>query len=442
MTDATLPPLPHRFRPGTARAAFAYRDFRIIWIGVFLSSVGTWMQTTLLGGYVDDRFHSGVAVALMVFALLGPTLLLSIPGGVLADKLPRRGFLIAMQSVQMVFSALMALLVSKDASLGALFACNLAIGIGQALNAPAFQASIPMLVDRRDLNGAVALNSTMINGSRVIGPAIAALLLALNVSVPQIFLLNALTYFFVIASLLVVHIPSAVGDHKERGWRQVLTGVRIARERPLLGRILWSLALFSFLCLPYVGLFPTVVRLNFGATGSTYQWLYVVWGAGACVGALAIATTLARYDKRTLIPPGFLGFAISLGAFAVARQVALAFPIGFLLGFFYFGTTTAMATVLQENMEDHERARVMSLWFMAFGGTVPLGVLAFGPLVDRFGARWVLLFGAACALFLAWWCDLPRLARASSAFRPHAFSYTLEPGHAAALHQDGVATAE
>ena len=99
MTDATLPPLPHRYRPGTARAAFAYRDFRIIWIGVFLSSVGTWMQTTLLGGYVDERFHSGVAVGLMVFALLGPTLLLSIPGGVLADKLPRRGFLIAMQSV-------------------------------------------------------------------------------------------------------------------------------------------------------------------------------------------------------------------------------------------------------------------------------------------------------------------------------------------------------
>jgi MFS family permease len=101
-----------------------------------------------------------------------------------------------------------------------------------------------------------------------------------------------------------------------------------------------------------------------------------------------------------------------------------------------------MATVLQENMEDHERARVMSLWFMAFGGTVPLGVLAFGPLVDRFGARWVLLFGAVWALFLAWWCDLPRLARRSSAFRPHTFSYTLEPGHAAALHQDGVATAD
>ncbi len=444
MSDTALPPLKHHYTPGTARAALSYRDFRLIWIGLFASNIGTWMQNVLLPAYIDKRENSGFIVGLMVFAQLGPLLLLSVPGGILADKVPRRPLLITMQSVQMIFSIVLAGLVAWNSPLWTLFVCNLVIGIGNALNAPAFQASIPLLVDKRDLPGAIALNSTMINGSRVIGPAIAALIALWGVSIPQIFVLNGITYLFVIAALAVVHIPAVHGTHKEQGWHQLFTGVRIARERPVLGRLLIAMTLFSFFSLPYVGLFPTVARMNFGLdpTGSTYKWLYATWGLGACLGALANATVLARYDKRTLIAPGFAGFAVCLGAFALVHQPSVAFPIGFLLGFFYFGTATSMITVLQDNMADHERARVMSLWFMAFGGTVPIGNLVFGPVIDAFGARWVLFGGALFAVFLAWWCNLPRLDRASSTFRSHQFDDTFEAGDTAALDENGLVAGE
>jgi MFS family permease len=442
-----LPPLHHRFRPGTVQAALSYRDFRLVWIGAFASNIGTWMQNVALPAYIDARTSSGAAVGLLVFAQLGPLLLLSIPGGVIADKVPRRPWLVSMQVWQIVFSIILAALVARDASIAALFLANLGVGVGNALQAPAYQASIPMLVDRRDLPGAVSLNSTMINGSRVIGPSIAAMLAAWGVTTPQLFLVNAGTYLFVIAALLAVHLPRLTRRPGEQGWRQLLIGINIVRQRPVLGRLLATMAMFSFVCLPYVGLFPTVARLNLGLdpTGSTFKWLYATWGLGAMCGALAIGTVLARLPKRRLIPFGFLGFSIALGTFALLTRPALAFPVGAILGFFYFGTATSMLTVLQANTFDHERARVMSLWFMAFGGTVPLGNIVFGPVIDLVGARPVLLGGAVFALFLVWWCDLTRLERLDpryASISQQAMHQSLESSHAASLDENGISAGE
>jgi predicted MFS family arabinose efflux permease len=197
------------------------------------------------------------------------------------------------------------------------------------------------------------------------------------------------------------------------------------------------MALFSFFSLPYVGLFPAVAELNFGidAGSPAYKWLYATWGLGACLGALGTGTLFAGVDKRRLLTPGFLGFAASLAAFALVRAPAPAFPIGFVLGFCYFLTATGLLTVLQQSIEDHERAVVMSLWFMAFGGTVPLGNLVFGPLMDHIGARWIMLGGAAFAVFLAWWCNLtaPRWRSGEQPGRK-----PLEPGDPAALDEYGI----
>lgn len=429
-------------KPGTARAALAYPDFRLIWIGLFLSNVGTWMQNLALPAYVDARTESAAMVGILLFAQLGPLLVLSIPGGIIADKVPRRPWLISMQSAQLVFSVVLAAIVSVDGPLWGLFLAQLAIGVANALNAPAFQASIPMLVDRRDLPGAISLNSVMLNGSRVIGPAIAAVLAAWGVTTAQLFLVNAATYVFLILALLRVVIPSPVAHHAEAGWRRALTGVRIARERPVLGRLLLAMFGFSFFSLVYVALFASMVRLNLGVNpkGPTFKWLYAVWGLGAMLGALAVGTVLVNMDRRRLIARGFAGFAVSLAVFALLRSPAPAYPVGVVLGFFYFLTATSMITVFQQNMRDTERAAVMPLWFMAFGGSVTLGGLAFGPIFDRIGARPVMLFGAAFAAFLAWWCDLRRMPR--SAFLDEEPYHTLQPGDAAALHEDGVTSPE
>jgi len=270
---------------------------------------------------------------------------------------------------------------------------------------------VPMMVDRRDLEGAVSLNSVMLNGSRVIGPALAAVLGVVGVTTAQIFLVNAVSFLFLIGVLAVIEVPRAVSQHRAQGWRRALIGLQIARGRRVLSRILTSLFLFSLISLVFVALYPSVIRRNLGLDpeGSTYKWLYASWGFGALLGALAVSTLLRKADKRRLIVAGFVGFAVWMTIFAGLRSAAPAFPIVFLLGIFYFVAITAMATLFQQNLHDGERASAMPLWIMAFGGTVTIGGLLFGPIIDLIGARWVLLAGAATALALARWCDLRRL---------------------------------
>ena len=380
---------------------------------MLLSNIGTWMQNLALPAYIDDRTVSAKIVSLLVFAQLGPLLLLAIPGGIIAGRYNLQRYLLAMQWVQLVFSLVLAAIVSVDGPIWALFLAQTAIGVGNALNAPAFQASVPMLVDRRDLAGAISLNSTQLNGSRVVGPAIAALLAIWGVSTSQIFVINAATYLFLIVSLFMVQIPDIRSAPTETGWRRALSGVNIANSRRVLSRLLISMTAFSLFCLIYVGLFSSVARLNFGISpvGSTYRWLYAVWGLGALVGALATGTFLSHIRLPTIIRWGFVGFAIALAIFASISSVTWAFPVGFVLGLFYFMTANAMVTVFQQNLRDNERVTVMPLWFMSFGGTVTIGGLMAGPIIDAIGARWVLFFGALFALFLAWWCDLDRLPK-------------------------------
>ena len=415
VTEPIDSPLPHRHRAGTARAALAYRDYRLVWTGLFLSSIGTWMQNLTLPAYIDARTGSAKIVSLLVFAQLGPLLLLAIPGAIIAERVNRRTFLLWMQWMQLVFSLVLAAIVSVDGPIWALFLAQVAVGTGNALNAPAFQATVPMLVDRRDLAGAISMNSVQLNGSRVIGPSLAALLALWGVTTSELFVINAATYLFLIVALFKVDFPDIRADHRETGWRRVLTGVRISRERPVLARLLVTMASFSFFSLVYVALFSSIARLNFGIdpAGSTYRWLYAVWGLGALSGALATGTILAHLHRPTVIRRGLAGFAVSLAAFAIVDSPGPAFPIGFLLGTFYFMSANAMVTVFQQNLRDTERVSVMPLWFMAFGGTVTLGGLAAGPVIDSIGPQSVLLFGAAFALVLSWWGNLDRLPRAA-----------------------------
>ncbi len=411
--STTAGALHHHHTPGTARAALSYPRFRALFIATTCSNVGTWMQNFILPAYIDDRTGSATLVGLLVFTQLGPLLLLSLPAGVLADRVDRTRFVVAMQIVMLSGSVGLAGLVHWHAPLWTLFAVQFAIGTANALNAPAFSASMPMLVDRRDLPGAVSLNSAMINGSRILGPALAALLSVFGFGTAELFLVNAATYVLLIVPLLRNPLPSVRTNHPEQGWRRLTTGINIARRRAVLSRVLLSMTLFSLVSLPFVGLFPSVARLNFGLdpTGAEYKLLYVVWGSGALFGALAVGSWLANVDKRRLVPWGFSAFAACLTAFALVRSPAPAYPIGFALGFVYFMTATCMITVIQQNLTDAERGSVMPLWFMSFGGTVPVGNLIAGPIVDQVGARWVLLAGAAFALFLAWWTDLGRLGR-------------------------------
>jgi hypothetical protein len=169
-----------------------------------------------------------------------------------------------MQTVQLVFSAALAPLASHNSAIWALFMVQLGVGIGNSLNLPAWSAALPTLVSRQDLPGAISLNSTNINGSRVVGPIIVAGLSVVGVTTAQFFLINAATYLFVIGALLRLHLPTPAGVPHETGRRLLTSGIRLVRANPVSLRILLVLTTFSLFSLPYVGLFPAVARLNFG----------------------------------------------------------------------------------------------------------------------------------------------------------------------------------
>jgi MFS family permease len=405
--------------PGTASAALRHRDFRIVWSGTLGSNVGTWMQNVVLGAFALKLTHSATYVSLLQFAQLGPLLFLSTFAGVLADMVDRRKLLIWMQLEQLVFSFVLAFLArGSDPSQSLVFACVLVIGIGNALSAPALSASLPSLVPREDLPGAVSLQSFQMNASRVIGPAIGGVLYHF-IGAPAVFAVNGVTYLFAVAALLIARFPRIEdGGHELRGLTRLASGFRIAWHDRIIRRVLTTMASLSFFSLTFIGLMPVLAEDNLGMNvkSLSYGLLYAAFGTGAALGAVSIGTILVGRSKPAIIRWGLASFAVLLALFGIVRTPGLAYPVALVMGFAYFAVVTSLSTVLQEHLEDSVRGRVMALWIMAFGGTVPIGTLAFGPVADHLGITTVVLIGAAVALLLAWYADLRRPLEVRSVF--------------------------
>jgi MFS family permease len=405
------------FRRGTAQAALRNRDFRIFWGGTFASNIGTWMQNVLLGAFGYELTGSAVFVGVLFFAQLGPLLFMSTIGGVLADVVDRRKLLIITQLEQLVLSIVLAgLAATGNPSRVALVACVFAIGVGNSLSAPAIAAILPTLVPRADLPGAVSLQSVQMNLSRVIGPAIGAVIYS-QFSAAPVFAINAGTYLFAVAGVVLARYRQyAPGVVEETGVSRLLSGFRLAWHDPLIRRILTTLVLFSFFSLTFVGLMPAIAADNFGIRPRSIEYglLYAAFGFGAAMGAISVGTLLAGRSKAPIPRLGLVVFAGLLAAFALLRTGPPAYPVGFVLGFFYFLVITSLATVLQENVDDGIRGRIMALWIMGFGGIVPVGVLVGGFVASYTSVTLVLLIGAAAALLLAPYAKLePRLARSA-----------------------------
>jgi MFS family permease len=285
------------------------------------------MQNIALGVFAFQLTHSATYVALLGFGQLGPLFLLSIVGGALADVIDRRRLLIACQVEQLAFSLALALAWAASRphpSTGLVFVFVLAIGIGNALNAPAFTAVLPVLVPKRDLPGAVSLQSVQMNLSRVIGPAIGGLLLP-YVAAWGIFTINAATYGFAIVVIALVSLPhrdtSAEASHANSGVQRLMGGLAVARRDPLVRYCLITIFSISFFCLPFIGLMPVVAArdLHINPAGSLYGGLYALFGLGAALGAISVGTVFATVPRTLLIRCGLLGFAVALAAFGMIR---------------------------------------------------------------------------------------------------------------------------
>jgi MFS family permease len=404
--DGDLP-----YTPGSARGALSHPSFRSVWLGTFASNVGTWMQNVALGVLAYQLTHSATYVAAIGLAQLGPLFLLSMVGGALADVVDRKLLLIGCQVEQLVFSLALAWVASRQhPSTLLIFLCVLAIGMGNALNAPVLSAVLPVLVPRRDMPGAVSLQSVQLNLSRVIGPAIGGLLLPV-VEAWGIFILNAGTYGFAIFVIARAVLPR-VRSHGEPGaavsaTRRLLGGLAEARADPLVRYCLVTIFSVSFFCLPFIGLMPVVAArdLHINPAGAIYGGLYALFGLGAALGAVSVGTVFVNVPRLRLIRWGLVGFTGSLAAFGLIRQIWIAYAIVLLVGFAYFVTVTSLSTALQAHIADEVRGRVMALWIMGFGGTVPLGLIAGGAVASATSVSAVVVAGAVAASIigaLAW----------------------------------------
>jgi len=395
------------FVGGTARAAFRHRQFRTVYLGAFASNIGTWMQNVVLGALAYDLTGSGIFVGVIIAAQLGPLLVLSIVGGALADSLDRKKLLIALSLQQAAFSLLLALVAtSADPNKVVLVLVVLAIGIGTSLYAPTFSAVVPLLVPRRDLAGAISLNSVQMNASRVIGPAIGSVLFT-RFGASWVFLLNAVSYATVIVAVLRVPLPRPLASGTQ-GMHRLLEGIRYVRAHRVEGQAIAVIFTFSLLSLPFITQLPKLADENLGiaARSEAYGLLYAAFGLGAVTGALSIGTLLAPYDKVRVTRIGLGVFAVLLTAFGLLRAPAPAFPVIFAVGAAYFAVITSLSTVLQQNLDDRVRGKVMALWIMGFGGTVPFGGLAGGWLAEQTSITTMVVVGAAVAATLALAVDL------------------------------------
>jgi predicted MFS family arabinose efflux permease len=380
-----------------------------VFLGAFASNIGTWMQNVVLGAYAYDITRSSTFVGVIIFAQLGPALLLAMVGGLIADKVDRKKFLIVLSVEQLLFSLVLAWVVrAPSPSHVVLVLVVVMVGVGSAMFGPAYSAILPSLVDRTDLPGAISLNSAQMNASRVIGPVIGGVTFHL-VGPAWVFAGNAVTYLFVVAALMVVSLPTLPRATQQASrWRQLTAGITTARADRVVGRCLVTVFVFSLLALAFIGQMPVVAAHNLGINprSAAYGVLYACFGTGALVGAISIGTVFSRTSKAMIVRVSLLCYAVALTVFALLRTALPAFFAVAVVGAFYFAFITALNTALQTQLSDAVRGRVMALWIMGFGGTVALGNLIIGPVVSTVGITAVLIFGAGVALLLAWYADV------------------------------------
>jgi MFS family permease len=395
------------FEPGTARAAFSHPTFRTVYLGAFASNIGTWMQNVVLGALAWQMTKSGLYLGLIAAAQLGPLLLFSVIGGMIADTYDRKRSLLLLCLQQAVFSVILAIITlpSKPSEVG-LLVIVLIIGIGNALYAPIFSAVVPILVPRRDLAGAISLNSVQMNASRVIGPIIGAPIYA-RFGPSWVFVLNALSFGFVLLALTRVTLP-APKPTGAQGLHRLVEGFQVAVRDRVIGQCLVVIAVFSFWCLPWIPQLAAIADENLGIDSDSagYGILYGCFGFGAVIGALSIGTVFASSSKSALTRIGLIGFAVLIFVFGTMHAAAPAYAAIVVLGAVYFAVITSLSTVLQETLDDSVRGKVMALWIMGFGGMVPFGGIVGGIVIQHVGITPMIVICSVVSVVLAWWADL------------------------------------
>ncbi len=380
--------------------ALGHRNYRLFFAGQGLSLIGTWIQQVAMSWLVYRLTGSAFLLGVIGFTSQIPSLVLSPVAGVLADRLDRRRILIVTQAVSMLQAFILAAIVLlKGVEVWHIIALSIVLGIANAVDMPVRHSfTVEMVDDRNDLGNAIALNSSIFNGARLIGPSLAGILISLF-GEGICFLINGASYIAVIAALKAMNMqPQAEKAESGPLLLELREGFSYAWHNGPIRSVLMLVVLVSLAGMPYTVLLPVFASQILHGGAHTYGFLMTASGVGAFVATIYLASRRGTTGLCRVISGAVVVFSIGLASFAVSRTLWLSIPFLFVTGFGVIAQLASSNTILQTVVEENKRGRVMSLYTMALMGIAPLGSLLAGSLAVAIGVTATLLSGSAACL--------------------------------------------
>ena len=403
--------------PGPGFGAFRalrHRNFRLFFAGQLISLIGTWMQSLALSWLVYRITGSAVLLGVVGFVSQIPVFFLATVGGLVADRHPKREIVVATQTASMLLAFLLAwLTLTNRVQVWQIIVLSALLGVVNAFDIPARQAFFVEIVGKEDLQSAIGLNSSIFNGARIIGPAIAGIVVA-TLGEGWCFFANGISFLAVIVSLLMMRVAERkLLSGRREALQEVLEGFRYALRSPTTSALLLLVGLVSIVGVPYTVLMPIFADRVLHGGARALGLLMGATGVGAVMGAFTLAT---RRDSTGLGPLAALaagGFGVSLVLFSFSRWFALSMVLLMPVGYCVMLQMAATNTLLQVMSPDHLRGRVVALYSMMFMGMMPVGSLGAGFTAGRIGAPLtVAAGGAACVIGAAFFARRLPLIRA------------------------------
>jgi len=387
----------------TTFRAFKSRNYRLYFTGQSISLIGTWMQKTAVSWVIYTLTHSTFMLGLTLFASQFPSFLFSLMGGVVSDRYNRFRVLLATQVASMIQAILLAVLIlANHYQVWEILGLSVLLGIINAFDVPARQSLVyEMVEDKNDLPNALALNSSMVNLSRLIGPAIAGIILE-ALGDGACFVGNAMSFVAVIASLLMMRLPKyEPKPHPKNVFGELREGFSYLKRAPSISFILVMLALMSLMVLPYTTLIPYYARDVFHGTARTFGIIDSFIGLGAFSGAIFLASQKPGANLKMILFINTIIFGAGLLLFSHEHNYYLALLFVTIAGFGMMSQITVSNTLIQTTVNPNMRGRVISFYAMAFFGMQPLGGLLIGAISKWVGTPNTLMGEGVAALLVA-----------------------------------------
>lgn len=393
-----------------------HKNFRLFFSGQIISLVGTWVHNTALSWLVYSLTFDPLTLGTVSFIGAVPVLLLSVVAGTVADEYPKRRILILAQAISAFLAFVLAILLWTDnVSLIAVYAINFFFGIANAFEMPTRQSFVVEMVGREDLSNAVALNSAVFNGARLIGPALGAAIMA-SATIAFCFLFNGVSFLAVILSLALMRFEKQpVLRASSRRFLAMKEGVGFLMAVPQFRALMILVVAMTLFGWSYTVNLPVVADRILGGGAETYAALLSANGIGALFAALTQAAFAHRLDPRRMVFTGITVFFLALAAIPFSQDHWLTYSLMVVTGWGIITFFITANTYLQHRVTDEMRGRVMGIYTLSFAGLFPFGSLFAGYLASQLNVEWAFWINAvllAVTTGLVWWytTHLPRLA--------------------------------